>query len=138
MPTILAIAIAEIATWLVSWATTYVVSLPISFSIGAGLSTLHGNRTSPRSGVYVSQAIGYGTGHFIDLLVGYLRLRLWAAADYFPLLLIPIAWSTISYARHRFSFATREAHVHNRWQKAMNIVGSTAAAVVFLIVASQW
>ena len=138
MPTILAVAIAEIATWLVSWITMYAVGLPISFAITAGLSILGRNRTTPRSGVYISQAIGYGAAHFIDLLVGYLLLRLWDATDYLPLLIIPLAWSTISYARRRLSFETHEAYVHNRWQKAMNIVGSTASAVMFLLVATHW
>lgn len=138
MPTVLAVAIAEVATWVASWATTYVVGLPLSFAITAAISIFRRDGTTSRYGVYVSQGIGYGTARFVDLLIGYVLLRLWDATDYVPLLIIPVAWSTIAYARHRFSFDTHEAHVHNRWQKVMNIVGSTAAAVGFLFVATQW
>ena len=134
MPTVLAIAIAEVATWVASLATTYVVGLPLSFAITAAISI----GTTSRYGVYVSQGIGYGAARFVDLLIGYVFLRLWDATDYVPLLIIPVAWSTIAYARRRFSFDTHEAHVHNRWQKVMNIVGSTAAAVGFLFAATRW
>ena len=135
---ILAVIVALVATFGVSWVTTIVVGLPLSFLVTGFLSIFRLEATVRRFGVYASQAFGYAGACFADLLIGSLLLRLWGVLEYQPLLIVPVAWSAISYARARFSFQTYEAEIHNRWQKGMNVLGSTMALVAIFIVTAGW
>ena len=122
------IFVACIATLIVSVVAIPLFTLLYMFTIGF-LTSLTENKKIKDYIIALMQFLGYFSADFCGLTAGIFILKSRDNTNFYPLLVIIIFFTSISYFLKRFAFQTREAEVSNIRQKILNIGGAIFATI---------